>query len=107
MPGTRARPLAGPSTGLVPGIYVFVAFKKKNVDGRDKPGHDEIVRESVMASLQQRTEIRDGMRIDWDVPVTMDDGLVLRADVFRPVKEGQSPVILSYGPYAKSPPSGR
>ncbi len=55
-----------------------------------------------MASLQQRTEIRDGMRIDWDVPVTMDDGLVLRADVFRPVKEGQYPVILSYGPYAKS-----
>jgi predicted acyl esterase len=55
-----------------------------------------------MASLQQRTEIRDGMRIDWDVPITMDDGLVLRADVFRPVKEGQYPVILSYGPYAKN-----
>ena len=42
-----------------------------------------------MASLQQRTEIRDGMRIDWDVPITMDDGLVLRADVFRPVKDGK------------------
>ena len=41
------------------------------------------------------------MRIDWDVPITMDDGLVLRADVFRPVKDGQYPVILSYGPYAK------
>jgi len=55
-----------------------------------------------MAPLQQRTEIRDGMRIDWDVPVTMDDGLVLRADVFRPVKDGKFPVILSYGPYAKN-----
>ena len=55
-----------------------------------------------MASLQQRTEIRDGMRIDWDVPITMDDGLVLRADVFRPVKDGKFPVILSYGPYAKN-----
>jgi predicted acyl esterase len=55
-----------------------------------------------MASHQQRTEIRDGMRIDWDVPITMDDGVVLRADVFRPVKEGKFPVILSYGPYAKS-----
>ena len=41
------------------------------------------------------------MRIDWDVPITMDDGLVLRADVFRPVKDGKYPVILSYGPYAK------
>src|ERR1700690_2557637 len=50
---------------------------------------------------QQRSEVRDGMRIDWDVAVTMDDGLVLRADVFRPVKDGRYPVILSYGPYAK------
>ena len=50
---------------------------------------------------QQRSETRDGMRIDWDVPIAMDDGLVLRADVFRPVKEGRYPVILSYGPYAK------
>ena len=29
---------------------------------------------------QRRSETRDGMRIDWDVPITMDDGLVLRAD---------------------------
>jgi uncharacterized protein len=50
---------------------------------------------------QPRSEIRDGMCIDWDVPITMDDGVVLRADVFRPVAEGRYPVILSYGPYAK------
>jgi uncharacterized protein len=62
----------------------------------------EVMREGVMASLQQRTEIRDGMRIDWDVPIIMDDGLVLRADVFRPVKDGKYPAILSYGPYAKN-----
>ena len=36
-------------------------------------------------------EIRDGMRIDWDVPITMDDGLVVRADVFRPVSRGATP----------------
>lgn len=47
------------------------------------------------------TEIRDGMRVDWDVEIEMDDGLVLRADVFRPVAAGRFPVILSYGPYAK------
>jgi uncharacterized protein len=51
--------------------------------------------------LEQRSETRDGMRIDWNVPITMDDGLVLRADVFRPMAEGRHPVILSYGPYAK------
>src|SRR3954470_22941618 len=38
---------------------------------------------------------------DWDVPIAMDDGVVLRADVFRPEGGGPYPVILSYGPYAK------
>ena len=48
-----------------------------------------------------KTETRNGMRIDWDVAIEMDDGIVLRADLFRPVVDGQYPVILSYGPYAK------
>jgi predicted acyl esterase len=48
-----------------------------------------------------KEEVRDGMRIDWDVPVAMDDGVVLRCDVYRPVADGKYPVILSYGPYAK------
>ncbi len=48
-----------------------------------------------------KSEIRDAMKIDWDVPITMDDGLVLRADVFRPVAEGRYPALLSYGPYGK------
>ena len=48
-----------------------------------------------------RSEIRDGMRVEWDVPIAMDDGLVLRADVFRPLADGRHPVILTYGPYAK------
>ncbi len=41
------------------------------------------------------------MTIDWDVPIRMDDGLVLRADVYRPRKEGRFPVLMSYGPYGK------
>lgn len=48
-----------------------------------------------------RSEIRDGIRIDWNVDIEMDDGLVLSADIFRPVEEGKYPVLLSYGPYAK------
>jgi predicted acyl esterase len=48
-----------------------------------------------------RTEIRDGMRIEWDVPIRMDDGVVLRADVYRPVAEGKVPALVSYGPYGK------
>ena len=45
--------------------------------------------------------IRDGMRIEFDVEIRMDDGVVLRADVFRPIPEGRCAVILSHGPYAK------
>ncbi|HWF38866.1 MAG TPA: CocE/NonD family hydrolase [Candidatus Acidoferrales bacterium] len=49
-----------------------------------------------------KTEVRDGMRIDWDVPIKMEDGLVLRADVYRPLDESKKyPVILTYGPYGK------
>jgi predicted acyl esterase len=48
-----------------------------------------------------KSELRDGMRIEWDAPIEMDDGVVLRADVFRPVGDDRYPVILSYGPYAK------
>ncbi len=48
-----------------------------------------------------KSEVRDGMRIDWDVPIEMDDGVVLRADVFRPDDDGKYPPLLTYGPYAK------
>src|SRR5262245_22894020 len=51
--------------------------------------------------MSEKSELRDGMRIDWDVSIAMDDGLVLRADVFRPTAEGRYPVLLTYGPYAK------
>ena len=52
-------------------------------------------------SNDTRSEVRDGMRIDWNVHIPMDDGIVLRADVFRPTTEGRYAVILSYGPYGK------
>jgi predicted acyl esterase len=49
----------------------------------------------------QSGELRDGMVIDWDARIPMDDGLSLCADVFRPREAGGYPVILSYGPYGK------
>ncbi len=42
-----------------------------------------------------------GMIVDWDVPIEMDDGVVLRADVYRPDDDGAHPPLLSYGPYGK------
>lgn len=41
------------------------------------------------------------MLIEWDVPIQMDDGVSLRADIFRPPGSGRYPVILSHGPYGK------
>ncbi len=51
--------------------------------------------------MSSKSEIKDGMLISWDVPLEMDDGLVLRADIYAPPEPGQYPVLLSYGPYAK------
>ena len=50
---------------------------------------------------RMRSEARDGMRIEWHVPIEMDDGIVLDADVYRPVADGRYPVVLSHGLYAK------
>jgi predicted acyl esterase len=50
---------------------------------------------------QYRQEVRDGMRIDWDVPIRMDDGVVLRCDIFRPIEAGKYPAIMTHGPYSK------
>ena len=52
-------------------------------------------------NYREISEVRDGMRIDWDMPIKMDDGVVLRCDIFRPTTEGKYPVILTMGPYGK------
>jgi uncharacterized protein len=54
------------------------------------------------SSIATRKEVRDGMRIDWDAAIPMDDGIVLRCDVFCPERDGRYAVLLSAGPYAKS-----
>ncbi len=56
------------------------------------------------AEQSSRSEVRDGMQIDWNVPIRMDDGLELRADIFRPLGDGRYPVLLTHGPYAKGLP---
>jgi len=48
-----------------------------------------------------KIEERDGMLVEWDVPIEADDGIVLRADIFRPHGNGQYPALMSYGPYGK------
>jgi len=40
----------------------------------------------IHADAYQRSEIRDGIRIDWNTPIAIDDGIILRADIFRCVR---------------------
>jgi predicted acyl esterase len=44
------------------------------------------------------------MIIERDVPIEMDDGITLRADVFRPESSTPVPVIMTLGPYGKGVP---
>ena len=80
-----------------PGIQVLEPSKPITGGGEFIEGRKSTREEE----MNQKTELRDGMKIDWNVPLTMDDGIVLRADVYRPVREGRYPVILTYGVYAK------
>lgn len=42
-----------------------------------------------------------GMIFERDVAVPMSDGLTLRANVYRPAKDGRYPVVMLHGPYGK------
>ena len=56
---------------------------------------------AVLPGNPRKSELRDGMQVDWDVSIPARDGLVLKADVFRPPTKGKYPVIMTYGPYGK------
>jgi putative CocE/NonD family hydrolase len=45
--------------------------------------------------------------VEIDVPAWMRDGVVLRANIYRPAGEGRWPVLLSRLPYGKDLPAGR
>jgi len=64
---------------------------------------DDTVSNTAAAAvgISARSTRADGMRILWDVPIPMDDGVVLRADIFLPDAPGRYAAILSYGPYGK------
>jgi len=44
--------------------------------------------------------------VDFDVPARMRDGTILRANVYRPLGDGQWPVLLTRLPYGKDLPIG-
>src|SRR5690606_14351593 len=86
--------------------YLVLSYSKKFAYWREVglASGGEVRQRSGGRSLMEYPEttvIRDGMKIDWDVPIEMDDGVVLRCDVYRPIEDGKYPVIITYGPYGK------
>ena len=51
-------------------------------------------------------QVDQKITIDFDVPAKMRDGTILRANVYRPVGDGQWPVLLTRLPYGKDLPIG-
>jgi predicted acyl esterase len=46
--------------------------------------------------------MEEGIIVERDVSVAMRDGVVLRANVYRPKKTGKFPVVMSFTPYTKA-----
>ena len=46
-------------------------------------------------------QTREGMHIDFNVPITARDGAKLMSNIYLPMEEGVYPVIMSYGLYGK------
>src|SRR5262249_20143417 len=69
--------------------------RRRHIGGRfDRD--PEAGRRALGGGLERRVVL-----IEWDVEVPVDDGTVLRADVFRPDDDQLHPAILTYGPYGK------
>lgn len=51
-------------------------------------------------------DVSSSITVEFDVPVTMRDGITLRANVYRPSGEGRWPVLVTRLPYGKDSPRG-
>ena len=58
--------------GLDPGIHVLMHRKNKGVDGRDKPGHDEII-EAHGGRLWATANLPRGAIFQFTVPAGLDE----------------------------------
>jgi putative CocE/NonD family hydrolase len=66
------------------------------VPGRPASALDDGARVRFPAEVPPRNDIR----IDNRVPIAMRDGVILYADVYRPVGDGRHPVLVSRTPYS-------
>lgn len=53
------------------------------------------------AGIETNTMMDNGAEVLFDVPVRMRDGTILRANVFKPTRDGTHPVLVTRLPYGK------
>src|SRR5258708_12152230 len=77
--------------GLVPGIHVLLFREKKDVDGRDKPGHDGL----YLAVSHQHLAAGDGVRndppleqIEIDIAASQDQAVPFSLDLCLLLQRG-------------------
>lgn len=51
--------------------------------------------------VKRRSVVADGMRIEYDVPVPMRDGVEILVDIYRPDSDDKVPAIIAWSPYGK------
>lgn len=59
----------------------------------------------LAAAVLSAVQPAPGVRVERDVEARMRDGVILRADVYRPGIEGRYPALLQRTPYSKNPGS--
>ncbi len=75
---------------------------KPKLRWRDRPlGRAFRFLRNAMSPSFEVTDAPTDIDVDWNVPVTMRDGAVLRVNVFRPKDGKPAPVIMAAHPYGK------
>jgi predicted acyl esterase len=72
--------------------------------GSSSPGVAARARRRLSGVVRPQVVVTDppeGIVVDWDVPVAVRDGTVLRVNVFRPADGVAAPAIMSAHPYGK------
>ena len=73
--------------------------------GQTKGATTQATTQATTRATTRATKGADGaLDVERDHALVMDDGVALRADVFRPEEGGPWPVIMSLGPYGKGLP---
>ena len=92
------------SVGEIPILFRTLKHPELGVNGYDGPEHSV----TVLRAGHRREDGVKAFEVDtiWekDIEITLRDGIVLRADVFRPKQSDTTPVpaLLPWSPYGKT-----